>query len=697
MRHPRPLWRRFLLAAAWMAALLPASRAQSPAPAAAPPGTPPPVSAFFARPDMDSPLLSPSGRFVAVLVPGGDNRNALAVVDLEGSTPPRAVAHFSDVDIGRVWWVGDDWLVFDVVDLQVGSGERRIAPGLFSIARSGERLRQLVKLRGRGFIVAPEPGVDRRLEYNHRMLGVPQGSQREIVIAELDLDSQGHITGERPFLLNVESGRVRWIEMGQGVPESVLDWVLDAAGQPRVAVTRKDGRTRVHVRENPGENQSEKQPEKLAEKERDRWRLLLDADSLEMPWWPQAVDADGHLYVTAPMGAGGTRVLARLDLATGKPLEPPLVKVPGFDFHGRVVAEHAGGRTLGVRALTDGEMTVWIDPAMKALQEQVDARLPGRVNRLSCRRCGQPGSVLLVESWSDRDPGTYLLWNGGKPSIIGRRLRGIDSRQMATMALERIKARDGRELPVWITQPQRAEGAPPPPAVVLVHGGPWVRGTHWAWHELPQFLASRGYAVIEPEFRGSAGYGDEHFHAGLRQWGQAMQDDVTDALRWAAAQGLADGRRACIAGGSYGGYAALMGLVRDPELYRCGIAWAAVSDPLRVVQGSFWWNDDMSDEVRRYSLPVLIGDPKADAAMFKAISPVQQAARIRAPVLLVHGEEDRRVPLVHAREMRDALRQAGREPEWLTFPGEGHGWQRLETERAFAQRLEAFLARHLRN
>ena len=134
---------------------------------------------------------------------------------------------------------------------------------------------------------------------------------------------------------------------------------------------------------------------------------------------------------------------------------------------------------------------------------------------------------------------------------------------MATLELQRIKARDGLDLPVWITRRPDAKG--PLPAVVLVHGGPWLRGGEWRWDAEAQFLASRGYVVIEPEFRGSAGYGSAHLEAGFKQWGQAMQDDVADALRWAQKEGLASDK-ACIAGASYGGYSTLMGLIKDPSL-----------------------------------------------------------------------------------------------------------------------------------
>jgi dipeptidyl aminopeptidase/acylaminoacyl peptidase len=346
--------------------------------------------------------------------------------------------------------------------------------------------------------------------------------------------------------------------------------------------------------------------------------------------------------------------------------------------------------------VTEAETTVWLTDGMKALQEQVDGLLPGRVNRLVCRQCGQPEMVVLVHSYSDREPGEWWVHrgplDGGKGwRKVGRAREAVKAEDMAAMAFQRITARDGRDLPVWVTRSPAAKG--PLPAVVLVHGGPWTRGNSWGWHARAQFLASLGYVVIEPEFRGSTGYGEAHLKAGFRQWGQAMQDDVADALRWAQKQGLASDK-ACIAGASYGGYSSLMGVVRDPTLYRCGVAWAAVADLELLVNGSFWVDDD-THLLRRYRMSELVADSKADAAMILANSPVHQAARIKAPLLLAFGEEDRRVPLAHGKRLREALQAAGNEPQWVTYPGEGHGFAVLKNQVDFAQRMAAFLAQHL--
>jgi dipeptidyl aminopeptidase/acylaminoacyl peptidase len=149
----------------------------------------------------------------------------------------------------------------------------------------------------------------------------------------------------------------------------------------------------------------------------------------------------------------------------------------------------------------------------------------------------------------------------------------------------------------------------------------------------------------------------------------------------------------CIAGASYGGYSALMGTLQHPELYRCAVAWVAVSDPLLLFQWN--WRSDMSDEARLYSLPVMIGDPEADAARLKEVSPLTQAARIKTPLLLAYGQDDRRVPIYHGTRLREALQAAGQEPEWVAYIGEGHGWRKFENKIDFAKRFEAFLGKHL--
>jgi dipeptidyl aminopeptidase/acylaminoacyl peptidase len=262
---------------------------------------------------------------------------------------------------------------------------------------------------------------------------------------------------------------------------------------------------------------------------------------------------------------------------------------------------------------------------------------------------------------------------------------------MGRLDFHRIRARDGEDLPLWVTTPP----GPPKPrsAVVYVHGGPWASDPSWGWHPEEQFLASRGYVVLQPEFRGSVGYGRKHLLAGAKHWGDTMQDDVADAVRWAIDKGLVDPTRVCIIGRGYGGYAALMGPIRDPGLYRCAIAWAAVTDPALLYTAD--WTSNVSEEARRYVLPRLLGDNDTDRASLISASPVDRAAEVRIPVLLAYGLLDRRM-LKHGSRMRDALSAAGNPPEWVLYPNEGHGWYNSDDRIDFWHRVEGFLAKNLR-
>jgi dipeptidyl aminopeptidase/acylaminoacyl peptidase len=213
-----------------------------------------------------------------------------------------------------------------------------------------------------------------------------------------------------------------------------------------------------------------------------------------------------------------------------------------------------------------------------------------------------------------------------------------------------------------------------------------------AWDQEAQFLASRGYRVIEPEFRGSAGYGEKLFGAGIKQWGQAMQDDLVDSVQWAAKQGLVDDKRVCIMGASYGGYAALMGPIRHPGAYRCAISFAGVTDiELRYNA----WGSDLSNQSRRYTLPVLMGDPETDKDVLRTVSPLLRAGEIKVPVLLAQGAKDRRVPIEHAEKFVKAAKAAGVNVDYKVYHLEGHGFV-IPADRAdYYRRVEAFLAKHL--
>jgi dipeptidyl aminopeptidase/acylaminoacyl peptidase len=371
----------------------------------------------------------------------------------------------------------------------------------------------------------------------------------------------------------------------------------------------------------------------------------------------------------------------------------PFVDIDGFDFMGTLEQDYAAKKILGVRFEADAASTAWLDPLMQGIQKKVDALLPGSVNRVTCPDdCRNPPAVVVAAA-SDRMPPTYFLYTPGDGHIVGIGSSHPDIRpkQMGKRDFFRYAARDGLQIPVYVTMPPD-KAAGPGPAIVLVHGGPWVRGGSWEWDDEAQFLASRGYVVLQPEFRGSTGFGGAHFRAGWRQWGRAMQDDLADAAAWAVKRGWADPKRIGIMGASYGGYATLMGLVRNPDVFRAGVAWAGVTDIGLLYTRA---ESDMSEDARQYDMKTLIGDAQKDPAAFADVSPLAQAGRIRQPLLLAHGAQDRRVPVVHAAKMRDAVGAKNANVEYVVYPEEGHGWRQEEDSIDFWKRVEAFLDKNL--
>jgi dipeptidyl aminopeptidase/acylaminoacyl peptidase len=659
----------------------------TPTPAALP--APLPAEAFFRPNAVQEAVLSPSGDWLAITTAAGAERLSLVVFDLRDPDRPhtaRRVVQFRDADVVGIRWVSDKRMVFGLSDLEAPSGER-IGSGLYGIDLDGSQLRQLIARREGGMVVERSFSLGRdALSPMHRLLFVPVPgvADDQLIIGLHEVDASSNLRQVTPLWLDTRTGRSR--TLGVAPPPGAIAWFFDGRGRPGAVITRQSGALALVQRA----------PDATAD---EPWKNLAQGTALGLPFTPRFVGEDGSLVVEQPRGPDGTTVLVRLDPQTGRPAADPWVQTPGFDFRGTLlhdVAAGGNGGLTGVRLETDAETTAWSDPAHRAMQQRADDLLPGKVNRLSCRRCGQPDAVALVDSFSDRDPGTLWLYRAatGRWQVVAQRQPGLKPETMATVEFQRIRARDGRDLPVWLTLPSGTPPGTPRPAVVMVHGGPWLRGGFWRWQPMTQFLASRGYLVISPEFRGSRGYGMAHHMAGFKQWGRAMQDDVADALLWAQQQKLADGR-ACIAGASYGGYATLMGLARHPELYRCGVAWVALTDMFLLLEGSFWVNDDTSSGSRRYSLPEMIGDAVADAGMLRSVSPVLLAAQMRAPLLLAFGDADRRVPLAHGERMRQALRDAGRDPEWQVYRGEGHSGWKTENQVDFARRFEAFLARHL--
>jgi dipeptidyl aminopeptidase/acylaminoacyl peptidase len=644
----------------WAAAAACAFAAPAPASAA-----PPPVEAFFQKPLFSSATLSPDGHRVAFLVGSATARTRLAVLDLD-TMKPQVLASYDESDVRRVWWVNDQRLVFDLETPLTGLGRIDAGPGLYGVDADGSDYRGLIEIRP-SFVKAPPSGIP-LLPWNTGITDVPgRATGDDIFVARAQEVSREKIDYFLIQRLNTRNGRATELE----VPLHTIRWALDTRGEVRAVLTAVGTRRAMHLRQADGS-----------------WKQLAEFEDLGsdgmVPLW---VGPDDTLYVSAP--AGDKAAVFVLDAATGKPQPRPLAASPDFDLHPQFIANDR--KLLGLRYTVDAEVTQWLDPEMRALQDKVDQLLPASGNRLSVPRHGDAPWVL-VQAFADTRPLVTYAFNRstGKLTRLSTPPADLDTRQMGQTDFVRYRARDGRSIPAYLTLP--AGGGKQLPLVVLVHGGPWVRGRSWNWDPEVQFLASRGYAVLQPEYRGSAGFGFEHMAAGFKQWGAAMQDDVADAALWAVAQGHADPARICIAGASYGGYATLMGLARDPDLFRCGIAWAAVTD-LMLRYGTSWSN--ITEQAKKYGLGRMVGDPVADAAALKAASPLNNATRIKQPLLLAHGGWDTVVPLIHGEDFLAAVKPNNPGVEWVVYPDEGHGWTKPANNIDFWTRVERFLDKNI--
>jgi len=638
-----------------------------------------PIEAFFQKPALGSPILSPSGKKLAMLRPSASGRMSLAIADV--ATPDKfiGVAQFSDADVRTVSWVNENRLVFDQIDFQAGRGEQKGA-GLYAVNADGTDFVMLIQRAGEPVRSAVKEPLPARNSY----VGPIRDGSDDVLIRRGVWNGEGLAVSWNLMRLNTKNLTVRNLYSGP-LPEGVQEWVLDRSMQPRV-VSTSDGKRggKVYWREEGSGTWTELY----------HYDMVLSENAIT----PVAVDKDGQLYVRAPNPASddGTMALFRYDVAAKKIDDKPIVNLPGFDFEGGMQFDSGTKDLLGVSFEQETTGVVWFNKDMKAIQEAIDKQLPATNNMISCGRCLEHEN-LVVMATSDIQAPVYFLYNkaANKLKLLGQSMPQLKSTDMAgTQDFVRIKARDGMSIPVYVTKPK---GKGPFPTIALIHGGPYVRGNQWGFNPAVQFLASRGYAVIEPEFRGSTGYGSKLFRAGWKQWGLAMQDDMTDATKWAIAQGIADPKRIAIAGASYGGYATMMGLVKEPELYRAGINWVGVTDI--ELMYSIGWSDFMGADNpwMKYGMPVMIGDVSKDAAQLKATSPLQQAARIKQPVLMAYGEEDYRVPLPHGTKMRDALLASGnKNVEWVQYPGEGHGWMLTKNNIDFWGRVERFLDKNLK-
>jgi dipeptidyl aminopeptidase/acylaminoacyl peptidase len=621
---------------------------------------PPSVEELFQPARFFNMAISPDGKTIAALAPVGAHQN-LVILNAE-TKKPTPITNFDDRDIVQARWISSKRMLVQTGSLGVSAFDYR-GGALYAIDLDASEGRMI-----------SEGGVDEQSSAGLRFTGrqlifvrTLPGEGDDIIAQEYVGGMDGRIQAGDLFRVNTRTGRRTSISFGKPDAGETEDWVVDKKGVARVQVAHDGGKQRIHYRSGPDA----------------AWVKLDEFKEIGQGWTPLAVAEDDKTLIVSDGRNRDKAAIVRYDPAT-KTFGEVLAAHPQVDL---TVLVRQQGEPFGVQYDADRYGVAWFDEELARVQSLLDKALPDAVNRFSWSR---DRTRFLVLSYSDVSPGSFYLLDTKtkKMEWLVDRSPQIKPKLMAHMKPVRYAARDGLEIPAYLTLPPGSDGKNLP-LVMMVHGGPWVDGDEWGFIPEVQFLAARGYAVLQPNFRGTTRYGWKHFSSGFGQWGLTMQDDVTDGVKWAVAQGIADPKRVCIYGASYGGYATMMGLVKDPDLYRCGVNYVGVTDINLFLTAT--WTDYAQRDFLKYNMDVLMGEATKDPAKAKAISPSEQARRIKAPVLMAYGAADYRVPIEHGQRMKAALEAAGQHPIWMVADGEAHGFGDMKNQKVFYEAMAKFL------
>lgn len=630
------------------------------------------VEDVFKPPAYGGVDVSRDGKYLAVTVPNSAGRLNVAVVDLE-TRKAELVTNYRDFDVQIISWVGNQSIVYTLFQLNTPADDQR-GGGLFSVNRESKLSRTLSEpLKG---VIASNTGVWRRYFF---LRSIP-GSEEEILVEGNMRDASAFDV----YRLNVVNGRATLVS--QDRPARVNDWTLDRDRVPRVAVADvKDTNTNViYYRKNADAPFEE----------------IYRYDSTKPGLFePIRFEADNQTLLVATNINRTNVAIHRYDPNTKK-LGEVVFEHPRFDVGSNQRLAPAGGiatdpqtdEVLGYFALAERTELVRLTEAQKRTQRNLDGALPNTVNRWQRIR----GDLYLVTSSSDRSPTVWYLYDEGKRTLeqLFSSRPWLTPERLSEMKPFFFKTRDGLEILGYYFLPPGRKPGDKLPTVVHIHGGPAVRADIWGqggfgWAEA-QLLASRGYAVILPNFRITPGLGDKVYYSGIGAFGRQMIDDHEDAAKWAIEQGIADPQRICISGASYGGYATLMSLARFPGTFKCGVAGLMVSDVRRQLTSlsvdfvraspaavQFWFN--------------MLG-VKSATEIPPEISPVNLADRIKQPLFVYAGGSDTRTPIEQTNAMIRALERAGNPPKDVVIKGEEwHGFAKLENNVDLYTRMLKFL------
>lgn len=597
-----------------------------------------PLEVIFGNPERAAPKISPDGTRLAWLAPLDGVLNIW--VKTLGGSQERPLTRDRGRGIHGYFWAEDRRSILYVQD-QGGDENWR----LYQADLESGCVRDLT----------PHPGTQARI------VGTDPNFPDHVLIALNLRDKRLHDA----YKVDLRTGAMR---LEAENPGNVVGWLADASFRVRCAKAMlPDGGSSVLIRDAEGAP----------------WRSF-------MAWGPED---QGGAHGFTPEGKGlyiesnlGTDTTALYETNLDNGISKRLAQVDGADL-GQVMLHPTSYHAEAVSFEKARNEWVVLDQGLAPDFEALSAASGGDFQIVG-RDDADNFWVVLFNS--DLRPARYHLWSRRerKAEFLFSSRPALEKFDLSPMEPVTIRSHDGLDLQAYLTLPA---GRPPKglPLVLDVHGGPWARD-HWGFHPEAQWLADRGYAVLQVNFRGSTGFGKRFLHAGDRQWGAKMQDDLTDSVAWAVKEGWADPKRVAIYGGSYGGYAALAGAAFTPDLYRCAIDVVGPSNIVTLIRSipPYW-------EIQRRIFDLRVGNVDTEREFLESRSPLYHADKINIPLLIAQGANDPRVKQAESEQVVAALRARGRDVDYMLFKDEGHGFARPENRLAFYRKAEEFLARHL--
>lgn len=578
-----------------------------------------PVELFFKNPQYRNFRLSPDGRTLAVLFPVED-KGTMNIVTIDIQTAKTQLLTSEDVDVSRIEWANNDRILYWLESGEYDSWTSRFRGGIYAIDKDGQNFRTLVQpFQGRSSFGRSDSGYT---EMIHRL---PEDEDSILVT-----NNQRRAEYPDVYRLNVNNGTMKRLLLN---PSELRGYMTDHKGRVRGGFEyHDDGRMVVFTRSLEGE-----------------WRKLAEFESDYEAWSPVGYWPSKDSWIMSFNQGRDTRALRLLDMETGRFADDILLEDPVYDIEASVLRDFRSDDVVGVSYEGAKPVFHFFNDEYEKLYQLLNEALPNAVNIIS--DVDAAGTKAVLYSYSDsRGPEYYMLdLKSLNMQLLGKAYPWLEGVALGRQIPISYAARDGRRIHGYITLPPDYRDGERVPLVAMPHGGPWARDD-WGFtnyiEAMPKFLASRGFAVLELNFRGSSGYGKDHLKSSFKKMGD-MHNDVIDGIRWAINEGYADEDRLGIMGASWGGYATMIALVKEPDMFQFGVNLFGVVDFVEHINRYRKWDREIA---YNYWLERM-GDPEdpEDRRYLDEWSPMSHIEKIKAPVFIYHGLEDLNVHIEQSR------------------------------------------------